>query len=332
VGVWSTSFETLLRKLSKGLLAAAPSFWGHGVDLSIIVCTRNRRDSLKACLDSIALSLSAISDITTEIVVVDNGSRDGTGDLLRSWATAAACSMTVVEEAKGGLARARNRGVAAATGRLLAFTDDDCRLSRTHLRDLVSHDRVDSEPVVRGGRVELGDPQDLPCTIKSNMERRRLDRRQRMTLDIAPAGFILGCNMAMRRVVFDKLGSFDERFGAGAAFKSGEDTDFVLRAYFAGIPVEYVPDMVVYHFHGRRNSHQLARLLASYDEGDGALYAKFLWRHPELIRLLYWDIRNGVRELFGGPKVNAALGYSHRQKVAGNVRGMMRMVASVLEH
>jgi len=66
-------------------------------------------------------------------------------------------------------------------------------------------------------------------------------------------GFILGCNMAMQRIVFDKLGPFDERFGAGAVFKSGEDTDYVLRAYFAGIPVEYVPDMVVYHFHAEEN-------------------------------------------------------------------------------
>lgn len=287
---------------------------------------------LKSCLDSIAVSLRAVPDIAIEVVVVDNGSRDGTDDLLRSWTAAADCSTTVVEEADGGLARARNIGVAASRGRLLAFTDDDCRLSRAYLQDLVSHDRADIEPIVRGGRVELGDPHDLPCTIKSNVERRRLDRRQRVKLDIAPAGFILGCNMAMRRVVFDKIGSFDERFGAGAVFKSGEDTDFVLRAYLAGIPVEYVPDMVVYHFHGRKNAHQLASLLAGYDEGDGALYAKFLWRHPQLIRLLYWDIRNSVREFFGGPKANVALDYSHRQKIAGNVRGMMRMMASVLEH
>src|SRR5262249_36503928 len=155
-------------------------------------------------------------DIAAEIIVVDNGSQDGTGELLRSWAAVADCSITVIEAAEGGLAHARNVGVAAAKGRLLAFTDDDCCLSRTHLHDLVSHDRADTEPVVRGGRVELGDPHDLPCTIKSNMERRRLDRRQRAMLNIAPAGFILGCNMAMRRVVFDKLGSFDERFGAGA--------------------------------------------------------------------------------------------------------------------
>ena len=264
--------------------------------------------------------------MSAEIVVVDNGSRDGTRDFLRSWAAGANCFTTIIEERDGGLARARNTGVCASRGKLLAFTDDDCRLSHTHLRDLVSHDGADTEPVVRGGRVELGNPLDLPCTVKRDIERRRIDRHRDPMRGIAPGGFILGCNMAMRRIVFDKLGPFDERFGAGAIFKSGEDTDYVLRAYFGGVPVEYVPDMVVYHFHGRQKRHQLGSLLSGYDEGNGALYAKFMWRHPELIRPLYWDIRNGVRELFGGPKADVALDHSHRKKVAGNIRGMMRMM------
>jgi GT2 family glycosyltransferase len=296
------------------------------VDLSIIVCTRNRRDALKSCLDSIAASLNSTSGLSAEIVVVDNGSTDGTPDLLRCWAADADCFATIVEETGRGLARARNTGVAASRGRLLVFTDDDCRLSSNHLRDLVRHDAADTEPVVRGGRVEPGDPLDLPCTLKRDPERRRIDRYRAPMRDVAPGGFILGCNMAMRRAVFDRLGPFDVRFGAGAAFKSGEDTDYVLRAYFGGIPVEYVPDMVVYHFHGRRERHQLATLLAGYDEGNGALYAKFMWRHPELVRPLYWDIRNGLRELLGGSKADVALDHSHIEKVAGNLRGMMRMM------
>jgi GT2 family glycosyltransferase len=298
------------------------------VDLSIIVCTRNRRDVVTSCLDSIAASMSSVSGLTKEIVVVDNGSRDGTRDLLRSWAKCADCTTSIVEESGGGLARGRNTGVAASRGKLLVFTDDDCCLSRAHLRDLVRHDAADAEPVLRGGRVELGNPLDMPCTIKRDANRCRIDRRRYPMRDVAPGGFILGCNMAMRRVVFDKLGPFDERFGAGAIFKSGEDTDYILRAYFGGVPVEYVPDMVVYHFHGRRKSHQVASLLSGYDEGNGALYAKFLWRYPELFRPLYWDIRNGLRELFGGPKADVTLDHSHRKKVVGNMRGMMRMLAA----
>lgn len=298
------------------------------MDLSVIVCTRNRRDAVKTCLDSIAVAMSYVAGVAKEIVVVDNGSQDGTRDLLRSWAAGADYVTTIVEESGGGLARARNAGVAASRGKLLAFTDDDCCLSRTHLRDLVCHDGADTEPVLRGGRVELGNPLDLPCTVKCDIRRRRIDRRHHPMRDLAPGGFILGCNMALRRIVFDKLGPFDERFGAGAIFKSGEDTDYILRAYFNDIPVEYVPDMVVYHFHGRRKPQQLITLLSGYDEGNGALYAKFLWRHPELIRPLYWDIRNGIRELFGGPKADVALDHSHRRKVAGNMRGMMRMIAA----
>ena len=281
---------------------------------------------LKSCLDSIAASLTSVSGLSAEIVVVDNGSTDGTLDLLQRWSADAGSVTTIVEENRPGLARARNTGVVASRGKLLAFTDDDCRLSPNHLRDLASYDAADTEPVLRGGRVDAGDPLDLPCTLKRDSTRRRIDRRREPMRDVAPGGFILGCNMAMRRTVFDRLGPFDERFGAGAVFKSGEDTDYILRAYFEGIPVEYVPDMVVYHFHGRRERHQLAGLLAGYDEGNGALYAKFIWHHPELIRPLYWDIRNGLRELLGGPKADTALDHSHLRKVSGNLRGMMRMM------
>ncbi len=56
------------------------------MDLSIIVCTKNRRGASKPCLDSTAMSMSSVSGMSKEIIVVDNGSQDRTRDLLRSWA------------------------------------------------------------------------------------------------------------------------------------------------------------------------------------------------------------------------------------------------------
>ena len=62
----------------------------------------------------------------------------------------------------------------------------------------------------------------------------------------------------------------------------GNDTDYGMRAYLAGFPVEYVPDVIVKHFHGRRDAKSVRRLVEKYCVGGGAVYAKFLWKHPHI--------------------------------------------------
>ena len=169
---------------------------------------------------------------------------------------------------------------------------------------------------MRGGRVELGDPADLPFTIKCD------DEPARMAELTHPAGFIMGANMTMRRDVVGRIGLFDERFGAGAPFHAAEDTDYVYRAYRAGIPVEYVPDMAVRHFHGRRTEQSIARLNHGYQVGNGALYAKHV-RDLRLLRHFYWDCKTMLRAICSGHNTyDAALGLTYTDVIAANLKGM----------
>jgi len=69
----------------------------------------------------------------------------------------------------------------------------------------------------------------LPFTIK------RSRVRERLTPDIHPGGFVLGCNMTMHRDVAARIGDFDERFGAGGPLRSAEDTDYLVRAVLLGM-------------------------------------------------------------------------------------------------
>ena len=69
-----------------------------------------------------------------------------------------------------GLLVARNCGIRRAQCDLFAFTDDDCRLVPNYFVDLLAHLQSDRVPTLRGGRVELGDPLDLPMTIKTDDE------------------------------------------------------------------------------------------------------------------------------------------------------------------
>jgi len=198
-----------------------------------------------------------------------------------------------------------NTGVTNARGALLAFIDDDCIASPTYVAELIARFAGERELVLRGGRVLLGDPLDAPLTINPSARTERLDRR----IDVG--GFILGCNMAMRREALDRLGPFDERLGAGSALRSGEDTDLIIRAVLADIPVEFTGDMTVHHFHGRRTREQIVRAQRNYNIGNGALMAKYLTRAPWFLRNGYWSLRNALREPLGGPVFDEHLSLSH---------------------
>jgi GT2 family glycosyltransferase len=106
--------------------------------------------------------------------------------------------------------------------------------------------------------------------------------------------------MTIRREVFERLGFFDERFGAGSSIPVGEDTDYVYRAYQEGIIVEYVADMKVFHFHGRRTTKQGHMLFQNYMIARGGLYAKYFFKDYNLCRHFYWDLKAACKELFQG--------------------------------
>jgi glycosyltransferase involved in cell wall biosynthesis len=295
------------------------------MQLSLIVCTRNRAHAVVGCLDSIAASLAHAFPVDAEIVVVDNASDDDTSETVAEWAHTCSFPVQTLSEPIKGLAHARNAAIRAARGTLLAFTDDDCRLSREYIMELLRHDAGDTTLVLRGGSVVLGDPNDLPLSIKHTpaVVRRSLAQNSARHENIGDT--IIGCNMAMRRGLVEKLGDFDTRFGAGSRIPGGEDTDYIFRAYLAGIAIEYVPDMTVYHFHGRRSMEEGYALMRNYAVGTGALYAKYLFIHLNICRPFYWDFRKALSEVRTGVNRFApAVGFSHRDWVFFCLVGMTR--------
>ena len=275
--------------------------------LSVIVCTRDRKPSLMRCLRSVIDSADASGwPVEMEIVVVDDGSRDGTAEAVQALGAEGRRSpVRLIRQSGLGLSAARNAGVANAKGALLAFIDDDCIASRPYVAELIARFAAERELVLRGGRVLLGDPLDAPLTICPSDQTVRLDRR----FDVG--GFILGCNMAMRREVLDRLGPFDERLGAGSSLRSGEDTDLIIRAVLAEIPVEFTGDMTVHHFHGRRTRGDVLRAQRNYNIGNGALMAKYMIEAPWFLRNGYWSLRNALKEPLGGPVFDEQLRLSH---------------------
>jgi GT2 family glycosyltransferase len=293
--------------------------------LSVIIATRNRAHAIAGSLDSIAASLANAAPIDAEIVVVDNGSRDATSKAVEQWAAGCPFPVRLVMEPRPGLSVARNRALGTAQGELLVFTDDDCRLSKEYISELLRYDASDVDPVLRGGSVVLGDQTDLPITIRTTTTHQRFNRHTDPATQDAIVGHISGCNMAMRRALVEKLGPFDERFGAGSKLESGEDSDYLFRAYLAGFTLEYVPDMRVFHYHGRKQKPVGYKLYRGYSIGTGAIYAKYLFRQPKLCLPFCWDLKGSIREIVSGKNLFVpVIGFSFKHKVAYATLGAVK--------
>jgi hypothetical protein len=237
-----------------------------------------------------------------ELVIVDNGSTDETHRVCEAFAHSAAFAAAVALEPTPGLGRARNAGIAHAQGELLAFTDDDCYPAPDFLRAALA--AFDDRPIdYCGGRVLLYDERDARYTI--------LDRRE--PRKVPPGGFrrpgtLLGSNMVFRRRVVEAIGGFDPELGPGTPFR-GDDADYLARASLAGMKGAYVPEIVVFHHHGRRVQKGLAPLRRADDFARGAFYAKFVflgygkfareWAGHAWRGLRRGDLRPFVRELHG---------------------------------
>ncbi|MFL6353171.1 MAG: glycosyltransferase family 2 protein [Bryobacteraceae bacterium] len=244
-------------------------------NLSLIICTHNRCGQLVRCLETIQ---RLKFERPWELIIVDNGSTDATAVVIQEFVKAAPFPIFYVSQPKLGLGSARNAGLVAASGEILAFTDDDCYPAADFLSRVWSAFEDPSLGYVTG-RILLHDSADLPIGTNASTEPVTFRRKS----FINPGG-VQGANMAFRREVLDEIGGFDPLFGAGSLFPA-EDLDAASRASAAGWSGQYCPDVVVHHHHGRRPPDS-ARMWKSYGLGIGACYMKLFLRGPERVRLL----------------------------------------------
>src|SRR5439155_11754789 len=106
-------------------VASAPAMTSQGPEVCVVVATRNRAERLRLLLDS--LRSQSLPRSAFEVVVVDDGSTDGTPGVLGEEAARGELPLRVIrQDRSAGVAGARNAGWRAGGGRLVAFVDDDC--------------------------------------------------------------------------------------------------------------------------------------------------------------------------------------------------------------
>jgi GT2 family glycosyltransferase len=138
---------------------------------------------------------------------------------------------------------------------------------------------------VLGGRAERADVNDLPIGIRTFLDRVAISSFSQIMERL------IGCNMAFRREVFDAIGMFDTRLGAGTRAGSAEDIDMFYRAVMAGMKTCYVPEMFIRHAHGRTSRSSIRPINDNYAKGRGAFYCKHLLRRDRaILRHAYYEV------------------------------------------
>lgn len=219
------------------------------IRLSLVIATYNRAEQLLATLRSVALQ-SAPAEVW-ECIVVDNRSVDDTAERVRTFIAAhPQLNIRYCYEAQQGLSYARNAGIEAAQGDIVAFIDDDERIVEEFIEAYINLFDTHPDAMAAGGRIIAEYPTGRPRWMSRYTEQPIAN-----PMDFGPEvrPFPLsripgGGNMAMRRELFKRVGLFNTSLGrTGKRLIGGEESELFERIRREGMACYYVPRAVMYH-------------------------------------------------------------------------------------
>jgi O-antigen biosynthesis protein len=271
--------------------------------VTVVVCTRDRAEGAVATVRG----LTGVRYEPFEIVVVDNApSSEATKTAIMA-EFGGDQRVRYVREPRPGLSRARNRGVAAAAGEIVAFTDDDVRVDLCWLDGIVrGFGQADDVACVTGlvATAEIDNAIQLYFHHRTawgtSLSQRIFDltdNRDDSPLYPYSVGIYgVGANFAMKKSALKELGPFDEALGAGSPCGGGEDVDMFMRVILAGQRLAYEPSAVVWHVH-RAQLSQLSRQMTAYGSGCTAALTAMVMRDPQVFLKLAARIARGVQRI-----------------------------------
>jgi glycosyltransferase involved in cell wall biosynthesis len=237
---------------------------------TIIICTRNRADSLRPTLESLEF-VDIPAGLSSEILVVDNGSTDGTAEVVQRRKVSRIPIRRVLEP-KPGLSNARNAGISHAKGDIIIFTDDDLRFPKRWLETMF-------DPIIeKKGDAVAGSVELAPHLLRpwmTPLHRALLASSERLD---ASEPMMVGANMAFDRRVLDVVPSFDVELGAGA-LGLGEETLFALQLRKAGLKIYRATGSAVLHCFDEKRLARISWCRTAKNFGASNAYMDYHWRH-----------------------------------------------------
>ena len=241
--------------------------------VSVVVCTYNRADLLRTCLESLVAQTADKS--LYEVIVINNNSTDTTQDIAEEFAKSYP-NFRVVTETRQGLSFAKNRGIKEAKGDLLFFLDDDAIVDSKSLA-LYRIYYEDMGFRCMGGKILpwfRDNSCKLPCWLnKTNWGALSMLDQGDMVKRVLYPEFPYGGNLAVAKYIFEEFGFFNEDMGRrGNSLNSGEEMEFMLRLERAGIPIYYVPDAKIYHLVQKERLTKIFFFKRFYAQGTSDAY------------------------------------------------------------
>jgi GT2 family glycosyltransferase len=224
--------------------------------VSVIVCSYNGAKTLDDCLTS----LREINYPNYEVVLVDDGSKDNTQEIVarHPW-------VVNVRQENKGLSVARNVGAATGTGEIIAYTDSDCMADPDWLYFLVG-------TLLSGDYAGVGGPNISPPAqnwVQACVAAAPGGPSHVLLTDVV-AEHIPGCNMAFHRWAFERVNGFDPEYR-----KAGDDVDFCWRLQQSGCVIAFSPAAIVWHYR-RFTLDAFRKQQEGYGEAESLLRFKHL--------------------------------------------------------
>ena len=224
--------------------------------VTVVVCTYNGGATLEQCLRSLAV----LKYPDYEVIVVDDGSTDNTRDIVARFPW-----IRTIHTTNQGLSAARNTGLSAATGSIIAYTDSDCFVDPDWLSQLVLQLEHNDAAAVGGPNLAPPVGRVAACVAAAPGQPTHVLETDQV------AEHIPGCNMAFRRPALEAINGFDPQYR-----KAGDDVDVCWRLQQSGRWITFAPGGFVWH-HRRQTPRAFLRQQSGYGEAEALLRFK----HPD---------------------------------------------------
>lgn len=226
--------------------------------VSIIVSTYNRKDMLKNCLE--ALFNQTYPKDRYEVIVVDDGSTDGTEEAVKSIPKTNNDRLRYFKQPNKGPAAARNLGIKKGVGEIIAFIDDDCIADKEWLSCIVKcFSEIDKLGGVEGKVVSPEGKTPFTHQVEN-----------------LKGGSYLTANIAYKKECLFEVGLFDESLH----YPAGEDWDLSFRILIAGFKIKFCRNAIVTHILIKRNLSDIIRATNIEWSAVDVIY----YRYPELFK------------------------------------------------
>jgi GT2 family glycosyltransferase len=245
------SYDVVRRRFAQGVPFDPARSWPR---VSVVVALHNAERTLHECLDS----LQRLRYPDYEVIVVNDGSTDGSGAIMARF------PHRCITTANRGISAARNEGLRAATGEIVAYIDSDAYADPDWLGHLATT-YMESDVAGVGGPniVPRSDNWQAQCVYRAP------GGPTQVMLDDQSAEHIPGCNMSFRKAALDDISGFDPIFT-----KAADDVDVCWRLLDRGHRLGFSPSAVVWH-HRRPSVGAYWRQQVGYGESEALLERKF---------------------------------------------------------